>query len=411
MWPRVGGSGSHNLGLSESFHLWGGTLFGRLSIVIVAAVSVVVGGCAVAQAEPQGATVLPPPGGDLAVGQTALHLVDEARADPFQPQQRRELMVSVFYPAGQIVPHPQAHYLSSELVPSLEKQLGIQLPGLLTSSYTDAPALEGARYPVLLYSSGAGDSRLYGTGLAEDLASRGYVVVTIDHPYEASVVEFPGPRLVLHQQAGGFTPELRTKYIDARLADTSFVLDSLTALNNGSNPDAEHRTLPAGLDQVLDLDHVGMVGHSSGGYVAVEAMHEDRRIDAAVDLDGQIGVDDAFGRAVTEGEDRPVLVMTSQQIEQVGDARPSLDAFWHNSSGWKRHLIMKDSAHYDFTDLSALVPAPARQSVNFVGSIGASHAASLVHTYVAAMFDKFLRHLDDTALDQPVTDSEIVIDR
>ncbi|WP_405139675.1 alpha/beta hydrolase family protein [Nocardia sp. NBC_01388] len=320
-------------------------------------------------------------------------------------------MVSVFYPAGQIVPHPRAHYLSTELVPSLEEQFGISLPGLLTSSFTDAPALGGARYPVLLYSPGAGDTRLYGTGLAEDLASRGYVVVTIDHTYEASAVEFPGPRLVLHQQADGFTPELRTKYIDARLADTRFVLDSLTALNNGSNPDAEHRTLPAGLDQVLDLGHIGMVGHSSGGYVAVEAMHEDRRISVAVDLDGQIGVDGAYGRAVTEGEDRPVLVMTSQQIEQVGDAKPSLDAFWRNSSGWKRHLILNDSAHYDFTDLSALVPAPTRQSVNFVGSIGADHAATLVHTYVAATFDKFLRHLDNTALDQPIADPKVTLDR
>lgn len=317
-------------------------------------------------------------------------------------------MVSVIYPAGQIVPHPRAHYLSTQFVPSLEKQFDIQLPGLLTSSYTDAPALSGARYPVLLYSPGAGDSRLYGTGLAEDLASRGYVVVTIDHPYEASVVEFPGPRLVFHQQADAFTPELRTRYVDTRLADTHFVLDSLTALSNGSNPDVDHRTLPVGLAQALDLDHVGTVGHSSGGYVAVEAMHEDHRISAAVDLDGQLGVDDAYGRAVTEGENRPVLVMTSRQIEQVGDAQPSLDAFWRNSSGWKRHLILEDSAHYDFTDLSALVPAPARQSVNFVGSIGADHAAALVHTYVAAMFDKFLRHNDNTSLDQPGTDSKIV---
>jgi hypothetical protein len=94
-----------------------------------------------------------------------------------------------------------------------------------------------------------------------------------------------------------------------------------------------------------------MVGHSSGGYTAVEAMHGDRRIDAAVDLDGQIGVDEQFGRAATEGVDRPVLVMTSQQIEEVGDAKPSLDAFWQHATGWKRQLTMRDSAHYDFTCL------------------------------------------------------------
>ncbi|MCP9625150.1 hypothetical protein NMK54_33935 [Nocardia otitidiscaviarum] len=377
----------------------------------MAAVAIVVSGCAVTHAEPRVATVLSRPGGDFEIGQTALHLVDEARADPFQPERRRELMVSVFYPAAEVAGYPQAHYLSKELIPSLEKQFGIQLPGMLTSSFTDAPAMEGARYPVLLYSPGAGDSRLYGTGLAEDLASRGYVVVTIDHPYEASAVEFPGPRIVFHQKADGFTPELRTRYINARLADTSFVVDSLTALNHGANPDAEQRPLPVGLNQVLDLGRIGMVGHSSGGFVAVEAMHGDRRIDAAVDLDGQLGVDDDLGRAASEGVDRPVLIMTSQQIEQVGDAEPSLEAFWRNSSGWKRRLIVKDSAHYDFTDLSALVPVQARPSVNFVGPIGADRAAALVHTYVAAVFDKFLRHLDDTALDRPVTDPELMLER
>lgn len=130
------------------------------------------------------------------------------------------------------------------------------------------------------------------------------IVVTVDHPSEAPAVEFPGPRIVRHQEVEGFTPEVRTKYIDTRLADTRFVLDALTGLTYGSDPGP--RLLPAGLPDILDLDHVGAAGHSSGGYAAVEAMHGDRRIDAAVDLDGQIGVDDVFGRAATEGTDRPV---------------------------------------------------------------------------------------------------------
>ncbi|MGV9409009.1 alpha/beta hydrolase family protein [Nocardia sp. NPDC003693] len=381
-------------------------LFVRISLVVCAVVSVLVGG-GTARADTVGASVFPPLGGDLAVGQTVMHLVDAGRADPFRPDRRRELMVSVFYPAGQVIPYPPAHYLSTELIPGIEQRFGIRLPGLLTGSFTGAPALGGAKYPVVLYSSGGGDSRLYGTGLAEDLAARGYVVVTIDHPYEASAVEFPGGRIVLHEAAGEFNPELRTRYVDARLADTRFVLDSLTELGRGGNPDAGQRVLPAGLGEVLDLENVGMVGHSSGGYVAVEAMHRDPRIDAAVDLDGQIGVDEAFGRSVTEGTDKPVLVMTSEKIEQIGDANPSLDAFWRNSSGWRRHLIMGGAAHYDFTDLSALVPDPLRGSVDFVGPIGAHRAAALTRTCVAAMFDKFLRGRDGTALDRPLTDPEL----
>jgi alpha-beta hydrolase superfamily lysophospholipase len=39
---------------------------------------------------------------------------------------------------------------------------------------------------VVLYSPGAGDPRTWETALVQDLASRGYVVVTIDHTYDAS---------------------------------------------------------------------------------------------------------------------------------------------------------------------------------------------------------------------------------
>lgn len=323
-------------------------------------------------------------------------------------------MVSVFYPAAEVERYPAAHYVSTELVPALEQGLGVELPGLLTNSHTGAPVRAGGKYPVVLYSPGAGVTRLLGTGLAEGLASRGYVVVTVDHTYEAPAVEFPGGRVVpaAPMPDNAFTPEVRKNYVAARLLDIRLVLDALGRWAGGANPDAGQRELPVGLGQALDMDRVGMVGHSSGGYLAVESMHDDRRIDAAVDLDGQIGVDEAFGRSVTEGTDRPVLVMTSRQIEEVGDARPSLDAFWQRSTGWKRQLTMRDSAHYDFTDMPLLVPAVAQTAAaRYVGPIAPERSTGLVNTYVAAMFDKFLRDRSDTVLDQPATDPDIAINR
>ncbi|MEV6767599.1 hypothetical protein AB0N05_03105 [Nocardia sp. NPDC051030] len=388
----------------------GGPLIARMAATTMITAAMFVAGAGISDAAPIGVTVLPRPVGQSPVGTTTLHLVDQGRTDPFQTDRARELMVSVFYPASEVDRHPRARYLSTQLMTDLDKSIGVQLPGVFTNSYTDAPALAGASYPVVLYSPGAGVSRLFGTGLAEDLASRGFVVVTMDPTYETSPgVEFPGGRIVQPApQPDGFTTELRTKYIDTRLLDSGFVLDSLTRLASGENPDAEHRALPVGLGGALDLNRIGTVGHSSGGYVAVESMHEDHRISAAVDLDGQLGVDEAFGRTVTEGEDRPVLVMTSKQIEEVGDANPSLEAFWQRSTGWKRQVTLRDSAHYDFTDMPLLVPSVARAAASrYLGPISADRGASLVHTYVAAMFDKFLRGRPDTVLENPPAEAEL----
>ncbi|MGW6624397.1 alpha/beta hydrolase family protein [Nocardia sp. NPDC055002] len=388
----------------------GETVFRRVVMVSMSVCALVASSVGGADAGPGGVGVLPSPSATLPVGATTLHLVDDARPDPFQPGRSRELMVSVFYPATEVDRYPRAHYASTELIPGLEDELGIELPGALTHAHREAPAQAASAYPVVLYTPGAGVSRILGTGLAEDLASRGYVVVTVDHTYETGpAVEFPGGRLVRPAPApNGFDTAIREKYIAARLLDLRFVLDSLAGLATRTDPDAESDPLPTDLGRVLDLNRVGAVGHSSGGYTAVEAMHGDRRIDAAVDMDGQIGVDEAFGRAVTEGVDRPTLVLTSEQIEEVGDANPSLDAFWQGATGWKRHLAIADSAHYDFTDMPSLVPAVARPAAStYIGAIDPDRMASLVRGYVAAMFDKFLRERTDTVLDRPITEPEV----
>ncbi|MFC9892799.1 alpha/beta hydrolase family protein [Nocardia sp. NPDC127579] len=373
-------------------------MISRTVFVVAFALTLLAGNTATAGAAP----VLPRPSSVYAVGTTALHLTDANRPDPFVPERSRELMVSVFYPATDAERYPQAHYVSSALIPDLEKRFGVSLPGVLTNAHTGAPAHPSGTYPVVFYSPGAGVSRIWANGLAEDLASRGYVVVTMDHTYESPAVEFPGGRIVQHVPFPAFDQEVRQRYLAARLADMRFVLDSVAQLASGRNPDTGQRALPAGLDRALDLEHIGAVGHSLGGYLAVESMHGDRRIDAAVDLDGQLGIDAEFGRSVTEGSDRPVLVLTSAQAEAVGDANPSLNAFWQRGTGWRRHLTMRDSAHYDYTDMPLLVPDVARPAAStYIGPIAGARAYDLTRTYVAAMFDRFLRDRPADILDRP----------
>ncbi len=97
----------------------------------------------------------------------------------------------------------------------------------------------GGGRPVILYSHGFTTDRSLGTVLVEDLASRGYVVVTIDHTHDAGEVEFPDGRIANSAvPVSSDTEKLwktMAKAAQVRSGDARYVLDQLTAINRGQH--------------------------------------------------------------------------------------------------------------------------------------------------------------------------------
>ncbi|MFI0444403.1 alpha/beta hydrolase family protein [Actinomadura sp. 6N118] len=361
---------------------------------------------------------LPAPTGKQAIGTTELHLVDKARRDPWVKDKTRELMISFWYPARANT-LPRAPYLRPTVakLASQAEAFGIFKPGQVdwagarTHAAEAAPAdLRRGPRPVVLYSPGFGVPRAAGTTAVEELVSRGYVVVTMDHTYETSLVEFPGGR-VEQQTLPPQSPARTRTALGTRVADTRFVLDRLAALRAGHNPDAERRRLPRGLGAALDLSRVGAFGHSAGGIQAAETMRVDRRLDAGIDLDGtmQYAPGDLVQVART-GLDRPFMLMgaaTGGEL-QTHLTNPSWGSFWNNSRGWKRDLNVPQGSHYSFTDLQSILPAVGRQTElpadkvkDFVGTVDADRMVASQRTYVTAFFDRHLRRLARPVLDGP----------
>jgi Platelet-activating factor acetylhydrolase, isoform II len=351
---------------------------------------------------------LPPPSGDDRVGVVQLHLVDRSRPDPWVSSQPvRELMVSVWYPAQRVPGDPVAPWLLPAAWARFEQDtLGAPPDALLvplTHGHVGAPVerYPGGR-PVVLYSAGLGNNRDSGSVLVEELVSRGYIVVTIDHTHEASQVEFPGGRVeVSALPPPPYAPEVVAKAVTVRVADTRFVLDKLAALNAGHNPDAEHRRLPRGLRGAMDLSRIGMFGHSLGGATAAEVMYEDRRIRAGIDLDGTL-----FGPVITGGLNRPFLLVAAQDHGRDNDA--TWAQFWANLRGWRLNLRLAGSAHNSFTDLQVLVPQvaavlklPPGVVQQTIGTINPQRSIISQRAYVAAFFSLSLRHHDNHLLDHP----------
>ncbi|WP_372348298.1 hypothetical protein [Streptomyces sp. KL116D] len=95
---------------------------------------------------------------------------------------------------------------------------------------------------MLIHSPGYNADRTFNTLVIEELASWGYVVVAVDHPYDSGEVEFPDGRVVVNRPDDA-SDKARTAAVAVRAADLRFVLDQLTVLERGGNPDAERRPL------------------------------------------------------------------------------------------------------------------------------------------------------------------------
>lgn len=321
---------------------------------------------------------LPAPTGPAAVGRTTLALADRDRADPWVPESGpRRLMVTLYYPAVRGTGEP-APYLSpaeatalvefAELDPELTAD---ELAATRTWSRVHARPLPGRR-PLVLLSPGFTVPRHTLTALAEDLASRGYVVAAVDHAYESVAAEFPGG--VLPCAACDLVGEIGREPIALnRGEDLSFVLDVL-----------RH-------NQLVDERRVAVVGHSMGGDAAATAMRADRRVDAGVNLDGPMEPADPL--------DRPFLLVGNHDQHQPGGTYdPSWDAVWPVMSGWKRWLTVTDADHYSFTDVNLVVQ---QSGVDMHFPLAPARGIQLTRAYVAAFVDRHLRGAPRPLLDGP----------
>jgi len=356
------------------------------------------------------AIVLPAPSGPFGLGTRVLHLVDQARAEtaPGHTAERRELMVQLWYPAARASASPAPYILEFARIAAYNKELndrGLALLGrgidrlerVTTHAQMDAPMLAGqARWPVVLFSPGNSLPRSIYTILVEDLASHGFVVAAIDHPYSGAIVLLPGGRAAI--DAGPDVPvapfEAR---VGVRTADLRFVLDELRHL-----------------DAPMDATRVGAFGHSLGGVAAVQASAGDARFLAVANLDGGTG---EMVDSLARGPKSPVMLITKavqqgagptdQMLHQWGltraqydelmiKERASRDAVYGAMTSVAYRLTLAGAEHMNFSDAAFLERDNAR--------IDALRALRITADYLRALFDRYLRGTPSPLLDGPSTE-------
>ncbi|WP_030762060.1 alpha/beta hydrolase family protein [Streptomyces sp. NRRL F-2664] len=337
------------------------------------------------------AVELPRPTGPYAVGRDDLHLVDRSRTDPWAGSGPRELMVTMRYPARRDTGTP-ARYLTREEARLLLADRGLEqavpvetLTRTASASRSGARPLAG-RHPLVVLSPGFTVHRATLTALAEDLASRGYVVAAVDHAYESVGTAFPGGR-VLTCLACDKAQETGMRAVsDNRARDVSFLLDRLT----GPRPAWRH----AGL---VDPGRIAMAGHSIGGASAIAAMATDPRIRAGVNMDG------GNATPVLDGGlgGRPFMLLGAEQRGPGGNA--SWDRDWPQLDGWKRWITFDGSGHFTFSDFPAIGEQLGLNDPE--NPLPGARSVELTRRYVGAFLDRHLLGETRPVLDGPSADA------
>lgn len=411
--------------------------YGAAAVVLAVSCSVPSAVAAVTAHEP--VVLRPPePTGDHAVGRVDFELVDESRGHPWvEGSEQRELMLSVWYPSRQ-GGGARAPYASGAVADFLLSQVekvglsrdAVDVDGSRANARlgTGVAADEGP-LPVLLYSHGFTQTRYQATAQLEELASQGYAVVAMDHPYESIAVELADGRVVrsaVPEEMGA--TEMYREAIGVRQDDVRFVLDTLERAADGAGSSAlggEAKGVdgaggvPPGLVEAMDLSSVGMFGHSAGGFTAAELMVVEDRIDAGVDLDGSIGYhvpDEVWGRSNTNGSDRPFMIMgggwSSAGYPHTSRESPDWELFRTASTGPTVEVYLEEGEHMSFIDTQWFLdqldegahpsgPAWERAVEASIGSIDPGRSVAAQRAYLTAFFDEYLRGEEQALLDGP----------
>lgn len=380
---------------------------------------------------------MPAPSGPYPVGTRTFVLVDESRIDDASPIQNgyRSISLQAWYPAELTGEEERTTYLSKDIRDAMEELGGLPawfngyLDLIPTYAHWEARVAQAdEQFPVILYSP-SGNASLHKI-LFEELASRGYVAVSISHPHWSNVL-FDDQGKVIPQggvderyQAwfqeentsavqtakgqilGGRTigalEQAQTELNRARpiataelrqwSEDVGFVLDQLAVMN----------LLAGFFDGQIDLSRTGVMGFSLGGATAGQFCVTDSRCRAGINIDGFM-----FGDVLDRNLKVPFMFIHSENPELEPGLVGAL--FYERAENSAYSVQIAGTTH---GDLGA--PSPNGQPIIFQMVMNlyqfpdGAYLARIMNDYILAFFDKHLRGKKAPLLDGPSPYPEVV---
>ena len=343
------------------------------------------------------------------------HEVKTNRTDVLAPKsQMRRLMVTVYRPHTDVFECPLENqvyfpYAPSAVAHGLNDQLSGKY-GVRTADYESFKLVNctlpdnnaSSESPLVLFSPGLQSSRYVHASVLQAVASSGYTVIAVDHPYDAVAVVFPDGDVVPYNLTGldaidpNTDPDAYGHYIGdslqpVRVADLVSVLDAIQTgvLLRDFSPARKTRPLKA-----------AVYGHSLGGSTSAGAIAADPRFVGGINMDGSF-----FGDVQNLTN---ITVPFYQMGEQIADQIPGWTDFYAHLKGWKTLTAYNNTRHLSFTDLPLIVDALDKRTgpesngtFLLAGAIGSERNLLLDWSHTVSFMDFVLKGEKPTILEKP----------
>lgn len=313
-------------------------------------------------------------------------------------------MIQVWYPAN---PGPQdspAPWMNDAPVFARAIATYLDLPEFFldhlalvnTPAYKDSqlePSSSG--YPVIIFSHGWNGFAAQNTNQALELASRGYIVVGMQHTYGAIVTVFPDGQIARNNPAALPDNVSESEYAiaahtlaDQWAKDMAFTLDFLEA--ESLNPTSPCFT-------TVDLTRVGVYGHSTGGGAAIQFCGTDSRCNSLLGMDPFMTP--VSTQVLENGVRQPAFFMFSQGWADIPDSKNNrlFYGFYEHLDPSTRVIYIQGTSHYDFSDLPLL--SPIAPQLGLKGPINGKLVNRIVNDYLISFFEATLQSKPSTLFD------------
>jgi predicted dienelactone hydrolase len=366
---------------------------------------------------------LPEPGGPYGVGKISFRMEDNEREELFteDPDDRRVLLVTLWYPAMDTRGKVRDRYWDREKVTgrtySINADIGTfwytHLSLVKTNSIPEATSAESENgFPVVVYSHSFYGMNTENTMLAEDLASNGYIFVSIAHSYENIISIFPDGNYItgsldhistLYDSHADQEQKYYDEYRDAknweqkvsltkkilkvddlssqllkiRTEDVVFVMDQLPELNSSEGL----------LQSSMNLEQVGIMGWSFGGATSMEACIADHRFKAGVNIDGI-----PYGELFNSGEKmaQPMMMIRARNGDEMEEIIGDLIL---ESMENKAYLLKIENAqHANFWDFPFFFKIYTY--FGYWGELDPLRLLEIERNYLRGFFDRYLKGMD-----------------